>query len=292
MYVTDQFTVTGPGLDDFDVPDPVAVVGDVHGQGQALKTLLNEMTACADFSHLVFLGDLVDRGPNNLLALDLALNWTATPVTHLPGNHELMMADAMEAAKGKTFPQKRFQPTRPDLWMMNGGDSFLDEVFTAMGAELAETPTASLLAMDAFLTENGLNVATQVRDWANHATFGSLTCVHAGVARKHPLEHTFEKPQSSHLDDDFHWAWVRDSFLTWQKGFHGQLITHGHTVPKTLHERSPRDEADLVKILSRMTTNARLCLDGGAGYGKGVAGAVFQDKKVQLFWAPCNGLTY
>lgn len=292
MYVTQKLAVTGPGLDNFNVPAPVAVVGDVHGQGHGLKSLLDEMTACADFSHMVFLGDFIDRGHDNLLALDLALNWTKTPVTHLPGNHELMMADAMEEAKGKTFPQKRFQPTRTELWLMNGGDTFLDEAFTAMGTELPKTPAEALLVLDEYLTKTGLNVATKVRNWKSHATFGSLTCVHAGVARKHPLAHTLDKPQTTHLDDDFHWAWIRDSFLTWQRGFHGQLVTHGHTVPKTLQERSPRNEDDLVKILSRMATNARLCLDGGAGYGKGVAGAVFDGNTVQLFWAPCNGLTY
>ena len=47
---------------------PIDIVGDVHGEAQALRALLNHLGYDADGRHaqgrrLVFVGDLCDRGP-------------------------------------------------------------------------------------------------------------------------------------------------------------------------------------------------------------------------------------
>ena len=74
---------------------PIDIVGDVHGEIDALEALLQHLGYRADGSHaqrrrLVFLGDLVDRGPDSVSVLrlvnDLANRGRAQCVL---GNHDL-----------------------------------------------------------------------------------------------------------------------------------------------------------------------------------------------------------
>ncbi len=56
------------------VPDPVDVVGDLHGEIDALNDLLGQLGYRKDGTHpdgrhLVFLGDLTDRGPDSLAVM-------------------------------------------------------------------------------------------------------------------------------------------------------------------------------------------------------------------------------
>ena len=55
---------------------PLDIVGDVHGEIDALRTLLGHLGYAEDGSHpenrrLVFLGDLTDRGPDSPAVIDL-----------------------------------------------------------------------------------------------------------------------------------------------------------------------------------------------------------------------------
>ena len=80
----------------------VFAIGDVHGQADTLAATLDAI-ASVPRSHLVrrliFLGDLIDRGPQSLAAIslyksagDLAM---VDDVILLPGNHELMLLDGI-----------------------------------------------------------------------------------------------------------------------------------------------------------------------------------------------------
>ncbi len=94
--------------------DRVDVVGDVHGQLDALDGLLHELGYDADGRHeggrrLVFLGDLVDRGPNSLEVAervkDLCERGGALCTM---GNHELNL---LEWRAGRTGPKHSNAPT-------------------------------------------------------------------------------------------------------------------------------------------------------------------------------------
>ena len=79
-----QFSLTGP----FDV------IGDVHGCLSELRTLLDRLGYTEDGSHPdgrrpVFVGDLVDRGPDSVGVLKLVLSWLEQDRALLvPGNHD------------------------------------------------------------------------------------------------------------------------------------------------------------------------------------------------------------
>ena len=73
----------------------VDVIGDVHGEIDALQALLAHLGYAVDGSHpagrrVVFVGDLCDRGPDSPAVLDLAMNWVgAGRAQCVLGNHEL-----------------------------------------------------------------------------------------------------------------------------------------------------------------------------------------------------------
>jgi hypothetical protein len=71
------------------------VIGDVHGEFDALQSLLAHLGYARDGNHpsgrrVVFVGDLCDRGPDSPAVLDLAMEWVeAGRAQCVLGNHEL-----------------------------------------------------------------------------------------------------------------------------------------------------------------------------------------------------------
>lgn len=81
---------------------PLDIVGDVHGEITALDALLSALGYRPDGRHpagrrLVFLGDLVDRGPDSPAVLDRVLSLvTVGRAQCLLGNHELNLLRDVE----------------------------------------------------------------------------------------------------------------------------------------------------------------------------------------------------
>jgi hypothetical protein len=74
---------------------PLDIIGDVHGEYEALQSLLANLGYDGDGRHpedrrLVFVGDIIDRGPSNVSVVDLVRrlvqDWRAQCII---GNHEL-----------------------------------------------------------------------------------------------------------------------------------------------------------------------------------------------------------
>ena len=81
------------------IQGPIAVIGDVHGQVEQLLTVLDRLKQRPDFEQrwIVFIGDLVDRGPDPKGALDVVcdLLMQHERTTVISGNHELAMGGAL-----------------------------------------------------------------------------------------------------------------------------------------------------------------------------------------------------
>src|SRR5271155_4522451 len=76
----------------------IFAVGDIHGRTDLLAALIDEAARepkRREKRAIVFLGDLVDRGPDSLGAIDLAIGAAARigadEEIALMGNHEAMM---------------------------------------------------------------------------------------------------------------------------------------------------------------------------------------------------------
>ncbi|RAL08609.1 putative serine/threonine-protein phosphatase [Aspergillus homomorphus CBS 101889] len=87
----------------------LVVVGDVHGCSTELERLLEEVTFNEQTDHLIFAGDLINKGPDSPGVVDLARKYSASCVR---GNHEdrvllvrqeLAEMDAMTDTSGDEF---------------------------------------------------------------------------------------------------------------------------------------------------------------------------------------------
>ena len=235
----------------------VFVVGDIHGRSDLLAALIDEAARepkLRDRRAIVFLGDLVDRGPDSLGAIDLAIGAKARvgadEAVALMGNHEAMMrlaldpetpwADAIDAL---------------DTWIANGGDRTM--------AEFVETDQAPE-DLDALLKTARAALPPRVRAWLEslRASWrsGDTLFVHAGVNPQVELEAFLALPWNTplaRLDEDRHWAWVRWPFLEYRplKGFSGFFVVHGHTPNDARRDPSHADQI----------AGFRLNLDAGSG---------------------------
>ncbi|MEX0726509.1 MAG: metallophosphoesterase, partial [Planctomycetaceae bacterium] len=74
------------------IQGPVAVIGDVHGQVDQLLTVLDQLRSLPRFEQrwIVFIGDVVDRGPDPKGAMDVIcdLMMSHPRTTIVAGNHD------------------------------------------------------------------------------------------------------------------------------------------------------------------------------------------------------------
>ena len=182
------------------------VIGDIHGRCAQLQALLDLVPRDEATDKLVFLGDLIDRGPDvpGCVALVLSMcRENPVRVICLRGNHEQMLLDFiddasriwMETATGsdQTFSQYTGTPVR--LRSEDDFDAVRDLLAEKIPAEQIE-----------FLRELPLY---HEDDFALY--------VHAGLENgKHPSE------SSAHS-----LLWTRD--MEFYKSYHGKPCVFGHT---------------------------------------------------------------
>ncbi len=91
-------------------PGPLDIVGDIHGEIDALRGLLDALGYARDGAHplgrrLVFVGDLTDRGPDSPAVIEVVSNLVARGLAQcLMGNHELnLLREARKEGNGWYF---------------------------------------------------------------------------------------------------------------------------------------------------------------------------------------------
>ena len=252
----------------------VFAVGDIHGRSDLLAALIDEAARepkLRDRRAIVFLGDLVDRGPDSLGAIDLAMaakaRAGADEAVALMGNHEAMMRLALD-------------PTTPrddaidalDTWIANGGDRTM--------AEFVKTDEAPE-NLDALLKLARGALPERVRSWLEslRASWrsGEVLFVHAGVNPQIELEDFLAVPWNiplAQLDEDRHWAWVRWPFLQHRprKGFGGFFVIHGHTPNDARRDPSHEDQI----------AGFRLNLDAGSGMTGAAKMAIIRGSQAEV----------
>jgi len=236
----------------------IFAIGDVHGRADLLAALIEEAareTRLRERRTIVFLGDLIDRGPDSLGAIDLAIS-AATRIgadegITLMGNHEAMMRRVLDPSTPRDDAISGLE-----AWMANGGDQTLAE-FVAF-----DEPPEDL---DQLLAAARGSLPERVRAWLGglRASWrsGAILFVHAGVNPNFDLEEFLAIPWNlplANLDEDRHWAWVRWPFLNYRPGpdgFSGMFVVHGHTPNDG--RRVARHEDQIARF--------RLNLDAGSG---------------------------
>ena len=198
------------------------VVGDVHGRLDLLEQLLDQIHHDLEMRRpgkalIVFLGDLIDRGPNSAQVVERLRTYGHAGLRpiFLLGNHEEVL---LRLVAGET-----------DLlpgWLRFGGAQCLVSYGADPQAIAAARDDAALAAIRQAIPTSHIEF---LRGFADTCRFGDYLLVHAGIRPGVALD----QQRQSDL------RWIREPFLL-DDSDHGFVVVHGHTISNGTDERPNR----------------------------------------------------
>lgn len=198
------------------------VVGDIHGRLDLLEDLLAKIHAelqrrPAEKTLLVFVGDLIDRGPSSAQVIERLRTYRRDGIqtVFLLGNHEEVL---LRILAGDT--------TLIPSWLQFGGLQCLQSYGVDL-TQLQRTSAEELLQ----LVRTAVPPAHVefLETFIDSCRFGDYLFVHAGIRPGIELE------QQSQSD----LRWIREPFLL-DDSDHGFVVVHGHTISMAVEERPNR----------------------------------------------------
>ncbi|MCS6980716.1 MAG: serine/threonine protein phosphatase [Flavobacteriales bacterium] len=206
-------------------------IGDVHGCLKTLQALVERHIKPTSEDTLIFVGDLVDRGPDSKGVIDYVrhLNSQVCRVVTLMGNHEEVMVAAYEAQK--TLPRRTLfrKPKNPLLqqWMQLGGRETLQSFGVSNILEMPE------------------EYVVWMRNMPHYYETEHFIVVHAGF--NFSLDNIFEDINAMHWIRDFEYDPVKTG---------GRRVVHGH-VPVSL---------EFIEQSVNNPSFGYVCIDNGCVY--------------------------
>jgi len=198
----------------WSVPDGrrVYAVGDVHGCLDALHRLLarieqDRAARGAAETYIVFLGDLVDRGPDSRGVIEAlrTFNVPGLKPVFLMGNHEEFFLRVLEG-----------DASLVSHWLGFGGLELALSYGLGEGWLLNASPEAIVQELAALVPRAHIAF---VRGFADSFRVGDYLFVHAGIRPGMALDQQLPKDT----------RWIREGFLE-DRSDHGVMVIHGHTV--------------------------------------------------------------
>lgn len=199
----------------------VYVIGDIHGRLDLLDTLL-ELIEADDAARpsaelqLIFLGDLIDRGPRSAAVVERAMQLaTQGPCRFLMGNHEELLLRSLDGDERalRLFARVGGRETILSYGMDEATYNALD-----FGELLDALPGLVPPAHRAFL-----------ESFEDMIELGDYVFVHAGIRPGVALP----EQRVAEL------RWIRDEFLD-HPGPHPRIVVHGHTITPQVEWRPHR----------------------------------------------------
>jgi serine/threonine protein phosphatase 1 len=200
-------------------------IGDIHGRIDLLIALM-ETIGRDDWrrkpraeTHLILLGDYVDRGPHSREVIDFILKlrdqWPN--LTCLMGNHEQVFRLALNGDEQAV----RFF-IRPGV----GGR----ETLMSYGATAEQIDSCEAIELWEWMVQA---VPEAHKDFlaslSSRAILGDYAFVHAGIQPGVPM--------AEQEETDLYW--IRDAFLE-SEDVHPYMIVHGHSIRENVEQRSNR----------------------------------------------------
>lgn len=221
--------------------DRIYAIGDVHGRADLLTSLIgmiddHERALPPATTHLVLLGDLIDRGGQSAEVLEMvqALQRSRQHVSVLLGNHEQVLLDVLGGSSAALH-----------AWLDFGGEETLASLGVALPASYFD-PRETIAALTEALPSGTL-------DWLLGLPLslrsGDYFFCHAGVRPGVPI--------ARQKRDDL--LWIREDFLDSVLD-HGVVVVHGHSVSHAVEEYRNRIGIDTGAYVSGRLT--ALFLDG------------------------------
>ena len=244
-----QRRVTPAPADTARVPDGrrVYAIGDVHGCLGLLTDLLARIDADdaargglpdGRQAEIIFLGDLVDRGPDSAGVIEAAIRLQRErgDVRFLAGNHEEVFLSAATGDEKAT----RFFIRIGGRETILSYDIALEEYMALDTAALAER-------LPALIPREHIDF---VRGFEDRIVIGDYAFVHAGVRPGVRLEDQSPKDV----------RWIREEFLSAREP-HEKVVIYGHTIDDEVVEKGNRIGIDTGAYQSGRLT--AIGLEGG-----------------------------
>lgn len=184
------------------------VIPDVHGCLVTLRALVEDLIELRKSDTLIFLGDVIDRGPASKGVIDyiMKLGESGIKTSVIKGNHEDYMAKVYRDELARTGLRKMLgiRSVSYKEWMMYGGEDTLQSFDVVNVTEIPVKYIEWIEALDFYLK------------------WGNFLIVHAGF--NFELDNIFSDTQSM--------MWIREYKIDPEKLGNHKII-HGH-VPVTL----------------------------------------------------------
>jgi len=193
----------------------IYAIGDVHGRFDLLVNLLKQIERDQDCrpqmeTHVVMLGDYIDRGPQSRQVCELLQAVATSPYFHaLRGNHEQVMLDVLEGSHMALRQWIRFGGIET---LLNWG------IDTELVNMVQENPDAEKSIIESLRDLTAPSFVDWLRALPSFRLIGDYLFVHAGVRPAVALE--------EQSDDDL--LWIREPFLS-SKRRHPWRVVHGHS---------------------------------------------------------------
>ncbi|WP_052182816.1 metallophosphoesterase [Rhizobium sp. YS-1r] len=191
-------------------------IGDVHGRADLLRALLDGISKQAEclgiVYRIVFLGDIVDRGPDSRQAMNLvAETLKQIPASRLIlGNHDSFILRILD----ETDPFRKQALLLHWIAKMGGAATL-----ASYGFDLSD-------ALDRILDVVDVDHVAILRAAERYVELDHHILVHAGVEPGVPLAQ----------QDPYKLMWIREPFLSFTGSF-GKTVVHGHTPTSVMVER-------------------------------------------------------
>lgn len=211
-------------------------VGDIHGRVDLLEHLLAKIHADlqqrpARKTMLVFVGDLIDRGPSSAQVVERLRCYRRDGVepVFLLGNHEEIL-----------------------LRIVNGDSSVVDSWLQFGGLQCLQSYGVTLARLRGRSADEVVQIVRSVvpkehveflESFVDSLRFGDYLFVHAGIRPGIEID----------LQSQSDLRWIREPFL-YDETDHGFVVVHGHTITDEVDERPNRIGIDTGAYRSGLLT--------------------------------------
>jgi serine/threonine protein phosphatase 1 len=197
-------------------------VGDIHGRLDLLEALLDKIHGDVEQreplkSLLVFVGDLIDRGPQSAGVVERLRTYSYPGVqpVFLLGNHEEVLLRILDGDTSLIAS-----------WLRFGGAQCMKSYGVAP-SELAPASESDAVAIiRAAVPQEHVDF---ISSFIDSCRFGDYLFVHAGIRPGVDLQ---EQRQTD-------LRWIREPFLLDDRD-HGFVVVHGHTISPEVEEKANR----------------------------------------------------
>lgn len=267
MAISISDWIDGP----INVQEQTFSIGDVHGMSNAFKEVLDAMATNSQDGNLILLGDFVDRGPDSLGSLDLALKSAEDlgfkSKTICQANHEAMML-------------MFFDYKDQGMYLTNGGNAVMRE----LGIDVSTLTHRSdrLAAKFALIDRIGEDGFAQLENAVSHKRAGNLLFVHAGIPSTcfSTYDDYFTNCKRYDVTNDNHYYWIRYDFFYHENAFETDtIVVHGHTPERIISNFKHKD----IENVEHRLDGWRLGLDGHSFVTGKVIGVEFLPGKYRIY---------